>query len=78
MEKRKLTPRWFVIRLFALTVLAVAYWATPARAFTPCQACVWQWNGSGYVADCQGTTGSGYLGCIPGDGFCWVGDSCGI
>ncbi len=74
--ERRLTTRWMLVRLVVLAILAFVWYATPTRAFTPCQQCVWQWNGSGYVADCQLSDVGGYLGCIPDDGFCWVGDSC--
>lgn len=65
------------IRVVLLAALAAGVATMPANAQSDCEQCVWDWNGSGYVASCQNSTSGGYNGCIVGGSdFCWVGSGC--
>lgn len=76
MKNLNISRRWIAVRLLALTAIVGGYTAAPVSAHHICLQCVWDWNGSGYVADCQSSTSGGYNGCIPEDGFCYVGAAC--
>ena len=73
----KPSRRWVATRFAVLVALFGAFAIVPSRGFEGCEACVWDWNGSEYVASCQESSGGGVSGCIEKDADeCWVGDPC--
>ena len=75
--RARVNRRWVVTRVVVLAALLAAFAAVPSRGFEGCEVCVWDWNGSEYVASCDDSNGGGVSGCIPKDADeCWVGDPC--
>lgn len=87
MERTQLSRAWIVGRMVALSALLALVTLVPVRGTeASCEACVWDWNGSGYVASCQESSSGGVSGCIVGEGthpehgehWCYIGDPCDV